>query len=333
VAELEPVELAGTTVKRATLHNADEIARQDVRIGDLVSIEKGGEIIPKVTGVLKDRRSGREQAFRFPTRCPVCAEPLEREEGHVAIRCLNEHCPAQLKRRILHFAARGALDIAGLGAALVDQLVDREIVEDVADLFSLQQSQIAGLERMGEKSVQNILAAIEESKRRDLARLIFALGIRHVGTHAARLLAQSYSSIRQLARADPEELAAIEEIGPVIADSVHRYLRRKETRALLRKLAQAGVSLAEEERPPPAGTLGGLTFVLTGTLVEMTRREAQRLIESQGGRVASSVSSRTNYLLAGTDPGSKLRKAQQLGVTVLDLPGLQRLIAVRRHKA
>ncbi len=332
VAELEPVELLGTVVKRATLHNADEIERLGVRVGDTVTIEKGGEIIPKVTGVLTELRDGSERAFRFPTTCPACGEPLERDEDGVAIRCAGEHCPAQLKRRILHFAGRGAMDITGLGDALVDQLVDQGLVRDPADLFALTVAQLAPLERMAEKSATNLVGAIAEARRRPLHRLLFGLGIRHVGAHVARVLAGAYRSIEALAAAAEEELAALTDIGPVVAASVVRYFRQPNTRRLLAKLQAAGVALADTTAAASraggaAGALAGLTFVLTGTLPTLSREEARALIERHGGRVTSSVSRKTSFVVAGADPGSKRARAEELGVPILDEAGLRRWIA------
>ncbi len=332
VAELEPVSLLGTTVRRATLHNADEIERLGVRIGDAVTIEKGGEIIPKVTGVLTDQRVGTERPFVFPDRCPVCDHPLERAPEEVAIRCVNEHCPAQLKRRLLHFAARGAMDIEGLGGSLVEQLVDRGLLRNLPDLFALRAEALAQLDRMGEKSAANLVAAIEQARSRPLHRLIFGLGIRHVGAHAARILAGAFGSIEALAQADADALAQQEGIGPVVAASVERYFRDPATVRLLDELRGAGVTLEDAPSPsvgsPAAGSaaLAGQTFVLTGTLPSMTREEARALIERHGGRVTSSVSKKTTYVVAGADPGSKLTKAERLGVAVLDEAGLRALL-------
>jgi DNA ligase (NAD+) len=330
VAELEPVQLGGTVVKRATLHNADEIRRLDVRVGDWVTLEKGGEIIPKVTGVLAERRAGNEPEFLFPPACPVCGDPLERAEEEVAIRCVNEHCPAQLKRRLLHYAARGAMEIDGLGASIVDQLVDRDLVRDFADLYRLAPETLAGLERMGEISARKLVAAIDGSRRRPPARLLFALGIRHVGAFAARVLAGAYPTIEALAAAGEEALAALEGVGPVIAAAVHRYFARPETTRLLERLSAVGVSPAAEETSAAHGPLAGLTFVLTGALPGMTREEARRRIEDRGGRVAGSVSARTDFLVAGEKPGTKLENAHALGVRVLDETGLRDLLAQAR---
>ncbi len=364
VADLEPVDLLGTVVKRATLHNADEIARLDVRVGDWVTIEKGGEIIPKVTVVLTERRTGTEVPYRFPDRCPVCAQPLEREEDEVAIRCVNEHCPAQLKRRILHYAARGAMDIDGLGEALVDKLVDKELVRDLADLYDLDAERVAVLERMAAKSASNLVKAIDASRRRPLDALILGLGIRHVGAHAARILARAYLSLEDLFAANEEELAELPEIGPILASSVRRYGQREISRALLRRLGKAGVSLSRGAAAPEADegasglggqslvlsgkglvlsgkglvlsgkglVLSGKSFVLTGSLAGMSRREARDLIEAHGGRVTSVVSGKTSYVVAGADPGSKLAKAQELGIAILNEDGLRKLIVEPRAR-
>ncbi len=332
VAELEPTLLLGTVVKRATLHNADEIERLGIRIGDYVVIEKGGEIIPKVTRVLTERRTGKERTFHFPQRCPVCNEALEREEGEVAIRCVNEHCPAQLKRRLLHFGSRAAMDIEGLGEAVVDQLVDRHLVADQADLYALSVEQIAALDRMGLKSARNLVRAIDASRQRPLDRFLFALGIRHVGSRAATVLADAFGSLESLQEASEDDLAEVPEIGPVIAASVYRYFRRAETRRLLRKLKAQGVEPLQGKRAV-SGPLSGLTFVLTGTLPSMTREEAKRLIEENGGKVASSVSRRTNYVVAGEKPGSKLQKARALGVPVLDQTRFLGLLRRKRPRA
>ncbi len=337
VASLEPVELLGTVVKRATLHNADEIARLDLRIGDWVGIEKGGEIIPKVTRVLAELREGNERVFDFPTRCPICDEPLVREEDEVAIRCPNEFCPAQRKRQILHFVARGAMDIAGIGESLVDQLVDQELVRSPAELFRLSAETLSALERMGEKSAQNVIDSIEASKGRGLPRLLFALGIRHVGATAARLIARHFGTLEAVRAASEEELAEVPGVGEVIAASVARYFARPETRALLTELDAAGLKPAPEPivRPDPAEVevespwpaIAKKTFVLTGTLTRWTRDEARAEIERRGGRVSASVSKKTDYVVAGEEAGSKLDKARDLGVRVLDEVAFAALLA------
>ncbi len=343
VANLTPTDLLGTVVKRATLHNADEIARLDVRVGDWVAIEKGGEIIPKVTRVLTDRRTGDEQPFQFPTICPVCGKGLEQEEGEVAIRCVNEHCPAQLKRRITHFASRTAMDIEGLGHILVDQLVDEGHVRALPDIYGLRADLIADLTqlrqkprgepgelipvRYGEKSAAKLVAALGGSKSRPLHRLLFGLGIRHVGIHAAQLLARAHGSLERLAAAGEEELAELHEIGPILAASVVRYFGDPRTRDLLASLTRQGIEPQAEEISLAADKLAGKIFVITGTLPAMTRAEAKSMITTNGGRVTGSVSGKTDYLLAGDNPGSKYEKALSLGVTILsedDLRGLLR---------
>ncbi|MBM3317867.1 MAG: NAD-dependent DNA ligase LigA, partial [Candidatus Eisenbacteria bacterium] len=346
VALFEPVRILGTTVQRATLHNADEIERLDVRVGDAVTIEKGGEIIPKVTGVLRDRRRGDEPPTALPARCPVCDDPLEREEGEVAIRCVNEHCPAQLKRRILHFASRGGLDIKQLGAAVVDALVDEGLVRDLADLYALDRARLVGLKiaeatrddgktsdvRLQERAAGKLLAAIVASRRPPLDRFLFALGIRHVGTHAARLLASRRGSLAALRAAPAADLEGIEGIGPVIAASVERYFARPQTGALLERLAAAGLRPAPPPAAPPAapgGTdLTGLTFVLTGTLPRLSREAARALLESRGARVAATVSGKTSYVLAGADAGSKLARARALGIPILDEGALRAMLGI-----
>jgi len=329
VAKLEPVRLLGTTIQSVTLHNADEIARLDARVGDRVTIEKGGEVIPKVTQVHVEERSGDEQPVLPPATCPVCGEPLEREAGEVAIRCVNEHCPAQRKRELLHFASRAGMDIAGLGDALVEQLVDRGLVRDPADLYSLNAAQLAGLERMGPRSAANLIAELEEAKTRPLERLVYALGIRHVGTHSARILAQASGSLDALATMSGEELSALHEIGPTIAAAVERYFHRPETAGLLERLKRAGVIPRPPAARPGERPLTGLRFVLTGTLPQWSREEATARIEALGGRVAASVSRKTSYVVAGAEPGSKLEKARAMGIPVLDEEGLRSLLARR----
>ena len=316
VAVVDPVFVSGTIVSRASLHNEDQIKRLDVRIGDHVLIEKAGEIIPQVVGVLKEKRTGKEKKFKMPDKCPVCGEKVVRELGEVAVRCINPLCPAQLKNSIKHFASRDAMDIEGLGEALIDQLVDNKLVQDYADLYYLKFEQLIRLERMGSKSVENLLRAISESKDRPLSRVIYALGIRYVGVHIAEVLAERFNSIDELAKASFAQLNIIPEIGPTIAESVVSFFSLPRTREVIGKLKKAGVNLVRKEEKV-SDVLKGLTFVVTGTLKGYTRKEIEDTIKRYGGRVASSVSRLTNYPIVGENPGSKLDKARQLGVKTI----------------
>ena len=320
VAILRPVQLAGTTVSRATLHNEDEIRRLDVRIGDWVLIEKSGEIIPKVIKVIESRRVGVERPFVMPTACPVCGGHVSRPEGEVVARCVAADCPAQLKARLLHFASRRAMRIEGLGEALAEQLVQRGMVRDVADLYGLKREELAALDRMGEKSAANLLAQIEASKERDLARLIYALGIRHVGERTANDLARHFGSLERLSRATVEELDALPDVGLAVAQSVRDWFDDEGNRALCERLRAAGVRTEIAAKPSEATRderFSGKQFVLTGKLASMTRDEARALIEARGGRVASSVSRRTDFVIVGEDAGSKLERARALGVPII----------------
>jgi len=318
VANLKPVQLAGTTVKRATLHNADEIERKDIMVGDWVLVEKAGEIIPQVVEVVKDKRDGSQKPFRMPRKCPVCGAPVVQDEGEVYVRCSSMRCPAQLKARLRFFAHRNAMDIETLGAALIDQLVDIGLVADVADLYSLDMESVAALERMGRKSAENLLAAVEESKTRDLGNLIAALNIRHVGAAAARTLARHFGSLKALETASVDELEAIPEIGPVMAECIHDFFRSAENLKVIRKLEEAGVN-TRLLQPVEEGAraLEGKRFVVTGSLEHYSRAEIEKLIQELGGKVSSSVSSKTDYVVAGSSPGSKLEKARRLGINVI----------------
>jgi len=330
VAHLEPVKVAGSTVARATLHNADEIERKDIRIGDTVIIEKAGEVIPAVIEVRKELRKGSEKKFKMPAHCPACGGDVSREEGEVALRCENLDCPAQLERRIQHFASRGAMDIEGMGEALAKQLVEGKLVRGVADLYDLKLQDLENLERMGEKSSANVLEALETSKQRDLWRLIFGLGIRHVGATAARTLAAHFGSIEKLAAAGAGDLESIHEIGPVMAASIADFFSKQENRRVLERLKKAGLTL--EARNAKRGArkvktaVAGRTFVLTGTLPSLKREEASEMILGAGGKVSSSVSKRTDYVLAGEEAGSKLEKAKQLGVRIIDEAQFRKLL-------
>ncbi len=327
VAILEPVSLAGSTVGRATLHNEEEIARKDVRVGDTVLIEKGGEVIPKVVRVVEDARPKGTRRWKPPETCPVCGEPVVRPEDEVDRRCPNASCPAQIEERLKHFARRAAMDIEGLGDSLVGQLVQKELVRDFADLYHLDQEEVAGLERMAEKSARNLLEQLEKSRDRELRRLLFGLGIRHVGERVAKLLAHRFRSLDALAAAPVEEMEAVHEIGPTVAQSVHEWFQDPANRRLVERLREAGLRTEEEGAGPTSRTLEGRQFVLTGTLESMTRGAAKAAIEERGGRVTSSVSKKTSAVIVGTDPGSKADKAKQLGVDLLDEEALQALLA------
>ncbi len=321
VAELEPVALTGITIRRATLHNADEIQRKDIRIGDLVRVERGGEVIPKVVGVDLLKRPRSAKPFIFPNKCPECKSILIRPPGEVNWYCENPECPAQVLGRITHFASRGAMDIAGLGEQSVEQFIHAGLLQNVADIYELkdQRSKLIALERMGEKKVDNLLSGIQESKERPTSRFLFALGIRHVGTSVAKLLVDEFGSVDAIADASEEAIDAVPGIGPEIASSIYGYFRDERNRKLLDRLRTAGLPFVGQKKPKPVSSafFAGKTFVLTGTLTAMTREEAKEKIESRGGKVAGSVSKKTDYVVAGTEAGSKLTKAEQLGVNIL----------------
>ncbi len=316
VAILKPVELSGSTISRATLHNEDEIKRKDIRIGDRVILEKGGEVIPKVVKVVGSVRTGKEKVFAMPGRCPVCSSVVIKEEGEVATRCENVRCPAQVEQRIKHFASRNAMDIDGLGDAIISRLVDRGMVMDYTDLYFLDKKSIADIERMAEKSAQNLIEAIARSKETTFARFIFALGIRHVGIHAAEVLGARFRTREKLSRASLEELEAIHEIGPAMAQSIFHFFRSKDTSKVLARFKKAGIEIAVV-KVTKAQKFGGLKFVLTGSLDDFTRGEAERLIEKLGGKVSLFVSKKTDYIVVGHDPGSKLDRAGKLGIKTL----------------
>ncbi|HDT12739.1 MAG TPA: NAD-dependent DNA ligase LigA [Candidatus Aminicenantes bacterium] len=330
VAVLEPVRLSGTTISRSTLHNEEELRRKDIRIGDAVLIERSGDVIPHVVSVMKERRPRGAKPFAFPRRCPVCGSKVLKPEGEVISRCFNPSCPARVRESILHYARRRAMDIEGLGEAVVDQLLDSGLVRTIPDLYELEPDAVAGLERMGPKSARNLLDQIESSKSRGLARLLFALGIRHVGEKLAQTLAARFRSLGGLASAGREDLLGVEDIGPKVAESILFFFAQPENRRLIERLRKAGVADRTPEGPDGPGPLAGQVFVITGTLPELTRDEARELLEARGAEVVSSVTRKTTGLIVGASPGSKLDRAKELGVRTigaeefLDLVGRKR---------
>ena len=326
VAELKPVPIGGTTVSRATLHNMDEIERLGVKIGDWVEVERGGDVIPKVTRVIDDDKHPRgRKTFHMPQHCPVCGGHVVRAEGEADHRCVNQKCPAKLRETILHFASRGVMNIDGMGDALVTQLTDRGVVKDIADIYKLTKDKLLSLERMGDKSAENVLREIENSKKLPLERVIYGLGIRFVGERTAQFLAEHFGSMDGLVKASEEELQQVEEVGPRIAKSIVEFFAEPKNRELVDELRAAGLTFKGKKKE--RGTkLAGKTFVLTGTLATYTRDEAKKLIEDAGGKVAGSVSKKTDYVVAGTEAGSKLDKAKELGVAVIDENGLKELL-------
>ena len=318
VAELEPVVLAGTTVKRASLHNEDEIHRKDIRIGDTVVVEKAGEIIPQVISVVNPERKNRSSEFEFPKTCPACSTELIKYEGEVAWRCINPECPPQVRIKIEHFAARDALDIEGLGESVVDQLVSEKLITNYADLYDLKLEQIIPLERMAEKSAQNLIDGIAKSKEQPFEKVLYAVGIRFVGKTVAKDLAEAFTSIEKLKAATEEELLAVDSIGPRIAESVINFFKNETNLNIISRLQQAGLQFEMEEKELVSNLLEGKKIVITGTLPTLSRNEAKELIEKHGGKTTSSVSKNTDFVLAGESAGSKLTKAQDLGVEIWD---------------
>ena len=315
-AVLTPVRLAGTTVTNATLHNQDFISEKDIRIGDTVLVRKAGEIIPEVLSVVTEKRPPEAQPYIFPKTCPVCGAPVERDEDGAHVRCTGAECPAQLLRNLTHFASRDAMDIDGLGVAVVENLVGAGLIKTPGDLYFLKEEDVAGLERMGKKSAQNLLAAIERSKSNDLSRLIYAFGIRQVGQKAGKILAARFHTLEALENAALEELTAVDDIGAITAQSILEWMASPQSKHLIQRLAQAGVNMTAAEQGSDQ-RFAGTTFVFTGALEKFTRDEAAAMVEDRGGKSASSVSKKTSYVVAGEAAGSKLRKAQELGVTVL----------------
>jgi DNA ligase (NAD+) len=329
VAELKPVEIAGTKVSRVSLHNVDEIARKDIRLGDHVIVEKAGKIIPHVVRVELEKRSGEETPYQFPTICPECHEKVERDEDGVYIRCLNPSCPGQLKERLIFFASRSAMDIEGIGPALIDQLVDKGMVRSLTDLYALTAEQLAGLEHMGEKSAQKIIDGIQASKDRGLARVLTSLGIRHIGERNARLLAEEFGNIDDLMHAPEERLSQIPGVGPIVAEGASGFFLSIAGSGTIQDLKSHGVKLSQE-MPAKAASgqskFEGKTFVVTGTMEHFSRLEMEELIRSHGGKTTASVSKNTHYLVAGANPGSKLDKAKELGIEVLSEADIEKWV-------
>jgi DNA ligase (NAD+) len=326
VVALEPVRVSGVIVRRATLHNEDEMRRKDVRVGDRVIVQRAGEVIPEVVRVLPEKRTGEERRFEMPTKCPVCGSPVERRPGEAVWRCTGGAiCPAQVLERLIHFGSRDALNIEGVGPKLLQQMLDRDLIRDPADLFRLTKAQVLTLERMADKSADNVIAAIERSRHPSLARLIYGLGIRHVGLHVADVLAQHFRDLDHLAAASFEEVRDVPGIGPTIAQSVVEFFQQPATKTLLQKLRAVGVR-PEAAAASKTGRLQGTTFVFTGSLERFSRRDAAERVAALGGNVSDTISARTTYLVAGNAPGSKLDRARKLGVAVLDEAGFAKLL-------
>src|SRR5277367_4637860 len=327
VAFLEPVQVGGVTVSRSTLHNMDEIDRLGLQIGDTVLIERAGEVIPHVLKVVKPGKD--RKPFHMPSECPECGSAIHKAEGEVAYRCVNAACPAKRKESLLHYASRHAMNIDGLGDKIVDQLVEKGIVKDVADLYALKEDEVADLDRMAEKSAQNLIAEIEGSKKSSLARLIYALGIRMVGERTGQLLAEHFSSLEELAAASEEQLVAVNEVGPKVAAAIAEFFSEAANRQLIKKLKKAGVHPTAEKREVKSDKFAGKSFVFTGSLANRSREEAGELVQQHGGKVSGSVSKKTDYVVLGTDPGSKYEKAKELGVTILTESEFEKLLAAK----
>jgi DNA ligase (NAD+) len=327
VAFLEPVQVGGVTVSRSTLHNMDEVERLGVQIGDTVLIERAGEVIPHVLKVVKEGKN--RKPFRMPKLCPECGSTIHKSEDEVAYRCVNAACPAKRKESLLHYASRQAMNIDGLGDKIVDQLVDKGLVKDVADLYALKEDQVAALDRMAEKSAQNLLEEIEGSKKNTLARLIYALGIRFVGERTGQLLAEHFSSLEELAAADEEQLVAVNEVGPKVAAAIAEFFSEPANRQLIKKLHKAGVHPTAEKREVKSQKLAGKSFVFTGGLANRSREEAGELVQQHGGKVSGSVSKKTDYVVVGTDPGSKYDKAKELSVEILTEAEFEKLLGLK----
>ena len=326
VALLEPVRVAGVEVSRATLHNEDEVRKKDIRIGDTVVIQRAGDVIPEVVKVIETKRTGREKPFTMPEFCPVCGSKVERPEGEATHRCTGLACPAQIKEHLAHFASKGAMDIDGLGYKLLDQMVDKGIIRDQADLYTLTKDDLMKMDRMGDKLARNLLDAIRKSRKPDLANLIYALGIRNVGEHLAGVLARNFKSIDNLAKQSIEDLTRVHEIGPIVAESICNFFHNPKNLDVLNRLKKGGLVFPEEQSEIRESPVAGKTLVLTGALDSMTRDEARKIIETLGGRVSSSVSKKTDFVIAGKDPGSKYAQAGRLGVKTLDEEEFKKMI-------
>ena len=326
MAILEPVKVAGSTISKTTLHNEDFIKEKELKIGDTVVIQKAGDVIPEIVEVKKNKRTGEEIDFEMPKQCPVCGAQAVREEGEAAIRCTGIECPAKLFRNLVHFVSREAMNIDGLGENIIQQLLDNRLIENIADIYMLQLEDIASLKKNGQKFAQNLVDSINKSKENDLYRLITALGIRHVGSKASKLLARKYKNIDNLMKAEFEDLSQINDIGSIVANSIIEFFSQEQTQDLIQKLKEAGVNTEAKEEENIDNRFEGKTFVLTGTLENYTRGEASNLIEKFGGKTSGTVSKKTDYVLAGEDAGSKLTKAQNLGVTILTEAEFQEMI-------
>ena len=317
VAHLKPVEVSGVVVSRATLHNWEELEKKDIRIGDTVLIERAGDVIPAVVKTFTDKRNGSERSLPLPEHCPECGSKVTKVPGEVAIRCLDPSCPAKVREAIIHFASRNAMDIEGLGDRYVEQLLRLNLVTTVADLYNLSKDDFMHFERMGNKLADNLLAAIENSKKRELSRFIYALGIRNVGEHTAKILASAFGNMENLANASDEELRSLREIGPQVAQNIREFFSSQRNTSMIKRMLEAGVQPTSEGKRL-GGKFSGMNFVFTGTLTRFSREAAKRIVENEGGHATGSVSRKTDYVVAGTDAGSKLTKARELGIQVIN---------------
>lgn len=328
MAILEPVKVAGSTISKTTLHNEDFIKEKELKIGDIVVIQKAGDVIPEIVEVKKEKRTGKEKDFEMPRICPVCGAPAVREEGEAAIRCTGIECPAKLFRNLVHFVSREAMNIDGLGENIIGQLLDKKLIQNIADIYTLTFEQVASLKKNGKKFAQNLIDSIETSKQNDLYRLITALGIRHVGTKASKILARKYKNIDNILNSKIEDLSNINDIGPVMASSIVEFFEQEQTKDLIEKLKQAGVNMVAQDEEETDSRFEGKTFVLTGSLEKYTRGEASEIIEKFGGKVSGSVSKKTDYLLAGEEAGSKLTKAQNIGIEIISEDQFDKMVSL-----